>query len=284
MSEPIIYLDGEYTNAANAKISIFERGLLFGDAVYEVIPVYNGKACFVERHLARLQSSLHKARIIMPEIDWLPIFNRLIADNSKGDMQLYIQITRGNQHLRKHDIPAQLKPTIFAFTLNNPYPLNDQIKRGLHASLLEDYRWQRCDIKTTSLLANVLLHDDAIKDGNDTSILMRNGILTEGSASNVFIVDNEGIKTPVQNNFCLPGITRQLVIELIEEMDLPFQETNIPAQDIFKAKEVWITSTAKEIYPVTRVNNTQIGDGQGGAYWSQVHQEYKLLINDYYDR
>ncbi|ASQ45885.1 D-amino acid aminotransferase [Legionella clemsonensis] len=274
----IVYLNGEYVKAGQAKISVFDRGFLFGDAVYEVIPVYNSRPFFAERHLERLEASLTHARIVKPELDWLSIFHHLIQQNGGGDLQIYVQITRGDQGVRKHDIPANLKPTVVMFTLHTPYT-SDEIKRkGLHVHLTEDTRWLRCDIKTTSLLANILLNDNAVSRGASTAILSRDGLLTEGSASNVFLVNKDIIYTPPLNHLCLPGITRQITIELIQSLLWTLREENIPAEALFEAQEVWITSTTKEIYPVTCIDNVLIGNGVAGPYWEQINAKYQQLI------
>jgi len=275
----IVYVNDEYVSASDAKISIFDRGLLFGDSVYEVIPVYNGQVFLADRHIARLNSSLTKARIAIPDREWLPLFAELIRQNGSGDMQIYVQVTRGNQGLRKHDIPAVIKPTIFAFTLHMPYPVTENAQRGLHAKIVEDTRWLRCDIKTTAMLANVLLNDDAVSAGFDTALLTRQGYVSEGSASNVFIVsENDEIITPPLNNLCLPGITRQIILELLATLNLPAREALIPVQDLFSAQEIWITSTTKEIYPVTRINSHQVGDGVAGEIWYKLHKHYQQLV------
>lgn len=276
-----VYLNGQITPSHEAKISIFDRGFLFADSVYEVIPVYDGRPFFVEKHLRRLESSLDKSRIPDPQIDWLPVLDELIRLNANGDMQLYIQITRGNQGVRKHDIPDKLEPTVVAFTLHSSFPTSAAAE-GLHAIILEDYRWERCDIKSTALLANVLLNDEAIRQGANTTILTRKGFVTEGSVSNVFLVDkNNIIRTPPLNHYCLPGITREIALDLIKELNWKFIEEPIPVQDIFTASELWITSTTKEIYPVTQVNNLPIGDGQAGIYWQKINIRYKELVRNY---
>lgn len=280
----IVYLNGNYCNASDAKISIFDRGFLFADSVYEVIPVYNGHPFYFSKHLERLTYSLKNARIIPPNLDWQSLLNTLIAKNGGGDMQVYLQITRGNEGIRKHDIPSQIEPTVIAFTIHTPYPTLEEKKRGLHAKLIEDIRWLQCDIKTTALLGNILLNDDAVSSGADTAILARDGFLTEGGAANLFLVDVNGvIRTPPLNHLCLSGITRQIAIELINQLSWPLREEKIPASAIFKAQEVWITSTTKEIFPITRINDTSIGNGYGGAYWSQINTRYQQLIKAQYD-
>lgn len=280
----IIYLNGKYCKASEATISIFDRGLLFGDAIYEVIPVYRGRVFFLDRHLQRLERSLKDARIAFPQVDWLTVFKELVKQNGGGDMQIYLQISRGVQIIRKHDIPAQIDPSIFAFTLHTPYPSYADKQRGLRAKIVEDIRWQHCDIKSTSMLGNVLVNDDAVSAGFNTAILTRNGWLTEGATSNVFIVDQQGvIKTPPLNALCLAGITRQIALELIKTLQLPCVEHNIPIQEVFAARELWITSTTKEIYPITQIDGHQIGKGVAGPCWQQVEQQFQQWIQSNHD-
>lgn len=283
--EPWVYLNGKYLPASQANVSIFDRGLLFGDAVYEVLPIYQGVPYFVDRHLARFASSLEKIRLTAPKLDWKHIINELCRLNGGGDMQVYMQITRGNQGVRKHDIPKDLEATVFAFTLHTPYTSDDDKRRGLKAHIAEDYRWQRCDIKACTLLANVLLNDDALAHGAETTLLSRAGYLTEGSASNVFLVDTEGlIKTPPLSELCLPGITRAVVIELIKDLQLPFRETIIPIEEVFLAKELMITSTTKELYPITQVDQKVVGQGLAGPYWEQLNAAFHQRIAAHHDR
>lgn len=274
-----VFVDGQFVDAADAKISIFDRGFLFGDAVYEVLPVYRGKPMFVDRHINRLNSNLIKLKIGIPEIDWNKLIDRLITENHGDDLQIYIHVTRGNQGMRKHDIPSSITPSVIAFTLHHPYPLEHEKEAGITAKVIEDIRWMRCDIKSTSLLGNVLLNDEAVSSGFDTSILIRNNFLTEGSAANVFIVSPENIiKTPPLTQYCLPGITRELTIELILDLNLPFSEIEVEKNELYNAKEVWITSTTKEIMPVTRIDDTLINKGKAGDLWRILDKSYRQLI------
>lgn len=280
----IVYLNGSYTEASEAKISVFDRGILFADSVYEVIPVYKGRLFRLERHLRRLSASLASARITEPNLDWQALFNELIKLNGGGDLQIYLQITRGDQGFRKHDIPANLAPTIIAFTLHVPYPTVIEKQQGLRARLLDDIRWLRCDIKSTAMLANVLLNDEALANNANTALLARDGFLTEGAASNIFLVDANGeISTPPLTNLCLPGITREITIELINKLGWTLHEKNIPSEAAFTAQEIWITSTTKEIYPVTSLNEQKVGTGVGGDYWRQVNEQYQQLVETIYD-
>lgn len=275
----IAFINGSFCDSAKASISIFDRGFLFGDGVYEVLPVYHKKPFFVDQHIERLQANLEKIKINTPPYSWQEIIDGLITRNDGEDFQIYIQVTRGNQGARKHDIPKHLEPTVIAFTLHTPYPTFADKEKGLSAKLLDDIRWLRCDIKSTSLLGNILLNDEAVSSGYQTSILSRDHFVTEGSTSNVFIVDSDQvIKTPALTHLCLPGISRQITIELINKMGCNFIEGPIHEDELFTAKEVWITSTTKEIYPVTQINDTIIGNGRGGMFWNMIEPQYQQLI------
>lgn len=274
-----VFVNGNFVAIADASISIFDRGLLFGDSIYEVIPVYANKVYFYEQHLARLQANLDAVKIPMPKYNWQGIFQQLIESNTEGDLQIYVQITRGNQGVRKIDIPKQLEPTVIVFALHADYPTAAEKQKGVSAKLLEDNRWMHCDIKTNSLIANVLLNDAALSSGFDTSILHRNGIITEGSASNIFIVSDGHIKTPKLSKFCLPGITRKLVLELIPKLNLQLSEIDIDIKELFTAQEVWLTSTTKEIYPITKIDDHTVGNGKAGIYWLRMHEAYQEMKN-----
>lgn len=276
----IAFVNGQYCDVADAKISIFDRGFLFGDAIYEVLPVYNGQPFFVDQHVARLNSNLGKIKIKIPMIDWHELINRLILENGGGDLQIYIHVTRGNQGARKHDIPAVSEPSIIAFTLHTAFPTLAEKENGLSVKTVEDIRWMRCDIKTTSLLGNILLNDEAVSSGYQTAILIRNNIVVEGSTTNVFIVTKDGlIKTPPLNHECLPGITRQITIELIKQLKWAFVETEISLTDLFDAREVWVTSTTKEIFPVALINDKQINTSGSDMIWPIINQLYRKLVS-----
>lgn len=273
------FINGTFSALADAKISIFDRGFLFGDAVYEVLPVYKGQPFFVEKHLKRLYANLEKVKIARPQWDLATLIPELVERNGGGDLQVYLHITRGNQGLRKHDIPENLSSSLMAFTIHNKYPSLEEKQLGLKARIVDDLRWSRCDIKTTSLLANILLNDEALSDGYQTAILARNNIITEGSAANVFMVDYDGvIKSPPLNNFCLPGITREVVVELIEELKLPYLEMEFSVDELLNAREVWITSTTKEIFPIIQIDSQLINDGKMGEYCFTINNYYKKLV------
>jgi D-alanine transaminase len=274
-----VFVNGEFCLAENARVSIFDRGFLFADSIYEVLPVYQGVPLFLSEHLRRLSRSLTAVAIPEPSMQWEELFSNLIEKNGGGNLQIYLQITRGNAGTRNHEFNTSLQPSVIAFTMHNTYPTHAQKKKGLSATLLEDIRWGRCDIKSTALIANILLNNQALTQGSNTAILTKDGNLTEGSASNVFIVDDQGIvKTPPKSHLCLPGITRDITLRLLADCDIPYVETNISNEELLNAKEVWITSTTKEIFPITLINSTTIGDGIGGPLWEKVEPAYKELI------
>jgi D-alanine transaminase len=216
----------------------------------------------------------------MPSYNWNELIRQLIDENNSGDLQVYIHVTRGNQGVRKHDIPSSLSPSVIAFTIHNHFPSDIEKEQGISAKLVEDIRWMRCDIKSTSLVANILLNDEAVSSGYQTSILVRDGIITEGSTSNIFLVTPDGlIKTPPLTNFCLPGITRQIAVELIQQLNWKFSEEEIKSSDLLYAKEVWITSTTKEIMPVTKINDSLINEGKTGEYWRTINKSYSQLLS-----
>lgn len=189
-------------------------------------------------------------------------------------------MSRGNQGLRKHDIPKDIEPSIIAFTLHNSFPTLAEKEKGLSAQTLNDFRWQRCDIKSTSLLANILLNDEAVSSGYQTSILVRDGIVTEGSTANIFIVTEQGeIRCPPLNHFCLPGITRQITIDLIKQLNWNIHENEFTLKELFAAQEVWLTSTTKEIFPIIRINEHFINHGTPGEYWRTINKLYQQLIS-----
>lgn len=274
-----VYINNQYLPAEKATISIFDRGFLFGDAVYEVIPVYNRQVRFADEHLQRLAYSLKQARINPPDCDFMAIFERLLAKETRPDCQLYIQVTRGNQGQRKHDIPPQLDAGVVVFTLHTPFPTLEQKVSGLHAITVPDFRWHRCDIKSTSLLANILINDQAVSAGAHTAIMLREGRLTEGGTSNIFIVDDEGcVKTSPLDDSCLPGVTRAVTILLLKQLGVPVQECLIQETAFRAAREIWITSTTKEIFPVSQLDGQIVGNGQPSALWHQLNTLYQQLV------
>lgn len=284
LERKIVYLNGEFLPSEQAQVSVFDRGFLFGDGVYEVIPVYNKRIFRCQQHLARLQKSLAAIRleINIPEQTWTDIFTQLVEKNLKnnGENQaIYLQITRGYAPERNHLFPQQLRPTIFAQSIPFKILPFATLNSGMSAITLSDPRWQHCFIKTIALLPNVLLYQQAKDAGVDEAILIRDGEVTEASTSNVFIVENGTLKTPPLSPHLLGGITRDFILELAKIHHLAYQETAISETQLRNADEVWVTSSTKEIYPIVKLDNKPIGTGSPGVMWHKMIKAYRDYTN-----
>lgn len=282
MSEAIVYLNGEYLPLSEAKVPVLDRGFIFGDGVYEVIPAYNGQLFRLDEHLQRLQNSLTAVRIHNPysDAEWKRVLNKLLEKNPAEDSSIYLQITRGVAE-RDHAFPANVTPTVFAMA--KPLVTTDAkaFNQGAAAITLDDIRWQYCNVKAITLLANILLRQSAIDEGAAEAILVRDGEVTEGAASNVFIVTDGVIKTPPKGARLLPGITRDLIVELARVQQLPIEEVNFSKTELMAADEIWITSSTKEIMPVVKLDDKTIGNGQPGPVTRklfEIFQDYKRLL------
>lgn len=272
----IVYLNGEYKPLAEASVSVLDRGFTFGDGVYEVIPVFNRKVFRFDEHIKRLQNSLTAIYMDNPYSveTWLSIFEKLISSIEQTEQSIYLQITRGITD-RDHDISLAESPTIFAMT--RPIVKKD-LSAGISAITHEDIRWQYCDIKAITLLPSVLLRHLAKQQGAKEAILIRDGVITEGAASNIFICKDNKILTPPKNNHVLPGITRDLLIEILEHHKFDYFETVINRETLDNADEIWVTSSTWEIVPVITLDNKPVGSGSTGPVWEEVstlYQEYK---------
>ncbi|MFV1982166.1 MAG: D-amino acid aminotransferase [Thiohalomonadales bacterium] len=279
MTNQIVYLDGNFIPLDQAKVSVLDRGFIFGDAIYEVIPVFCGKLVRFEEHLTRLNNSLNSVKIKNPHSSetWLSILQELISNNkSNTNLSIYLQITRGVAP-RNHNFPDNITPTVFIMA--NPLTSLEQsiLDNGVSVVTMDDIRWQYCQIKTTALIANILLRQQAAENNAVEALLIKDGFVTEGAASNVFITKNNIIYTPPKTNNVLPGVTRDLVVELATELKLDIREEPIPELLLDSADEIWLTSSTKDILPVTKINNRSIGNGKPGPLWNKLH----LAFNDY---
>lgn len=271
----IVFLNGEFLPAAEAKVSVLDRGFLFGDGVYEVIPVYGGRPFRLEAHLLRLDQSLTEIRLANPLTHrrWEDVLTDLITRNGAGDQSLYLQVTRGVA-AREHAFPRHALPTVFA--MSQPLlPPEPAAQAGVKAITVEDIRWARCHVKAITLLPNVLLHQQALDSGAAEAILVREGEISEGAASNVFMVTRGHVVTPPKSHLLLPGITRDVVVELCTEAGIPCSESKITVDALRRADEVWLTSSNKEIVPVTHVDGLPVGNGRPGPLWAQVSDLYR---------
>ena len=275
MQDKKVYLNGEYLPLSEAKVSVLDRGFLFGDGVYEVIPAYSGKLFCLQAHLNRLSNSLNAIRLSVPfdTQQWLSILQPLL---SEGNSQyIYLQITRGVADKRDHAFPEQCEPTIFVMCSAIVPVTHDH---GVKAITLDDMRWQLCNIKATTLLANLLLRQQAVDNGCAEAILIKEGYATEGAASNVFAVIDDVLMTPPNSNEILPGITRDVIIDLAKANGLNVREEVIPLEALQTASEIWLTSSTREILPVSTLDNKPVGNGQIGPVWQamqKLFQEYK---------
>lgn len=270
--EPLVYLNGEYLPLSQAKVSVLDRGFLFGDGVYEVVPVYGGKPFRLPEHMERLGRSLAGIRMAQPldETQWETIFQRLI--HGEEDQSIYLQITRGVGPKRDHAFPkADVPPTVFAMcTPIAPIPAT-----GAKAITVPDIRWQWCHIKAITLLANVLQRQQAVDEGCAEAILLRDGFAIEGSASNLFAVVDGVLLTPPKGNEILPGITRDLVVELALANAIPLQERKITLEELDRAEEVWVTSSTREVLPIIELDGKPVGTGEPGPVWSKMDALYQ---------
>jgi D-alanine transaminase len=279
-----VFLNGEFLPADRAFISPLDRGFIFGDGVYEVIPAYGRKPFRLAEHLLRLKHSLDGVRMKAPYGDerLAAIIRELVARHDEDDQSIYLQITRGVAP-RDHAFPRDCTPTMFAMT--NPLkPMPAEIRsRGVSAITLEDIRWEHCDLKVTSLLPNVLLRQQALDAGAAEAILVRRGEVTEGAASNLFVVLDDIVVTPPKGPRLLPGITRDLIIEIAQAHAIAWREDVVKREDLLSAQEIWLTSSTREILPVTRLDGQAVGDGRPGPAWTRMidlYQDYKRTCRD----
>ena len=274
---PLAYVNGEYLPRDQACVPLTDRGLLFGDSVYEVIPAYGGRAFRVTHHLDRLDRSLAAIRLHNPleRPAWQAIFDRLAAQFPGQDQSIYLQVTRGDYPLRHHVIPAQVSPNVFVFSALMPQRDPAVAARGIAVITLDDIRWHRCDIKATTLLANVLARAQASDEGADEAILVRDGQVMEGTASNLFIVSNGLLITPPDSPELLSGITRDLVLELARDAGIPYAQAAIGMAELESAEEIWVTSSTREVMAVVTLNGRPVGDGRPGELWGRMDALYQ---------
>jgi D-alanine transaminase len=277
------FLNGQFLRAEEARICALDRGFLFGDGVYEVIPAYGGRLFRLDAHLQRLARNLSQVRILAPHDvqQWAEILGGLMARAPGGDLVVYLQVTRGVAPHRDHAFPEQVSPTVFAMVSPLAPPQREWLEQGVGAVVLEDIRWRRCDIKGVSLLGSVLLRQQAVEQGAMEAVLIRDGLATEGAATNVFMVQDRVMITPPKGPELLPGITRDMVLGLAAHHGLPHREAPITREQLFGAHEVWITSSTKEVLAVTRLDGAAVGSGRPGAQWRRIHglfQDYKATL------
>lgn len=278
----IVHLNGEFVPLKDARISVLDRGFIFGDGVYEVIPVYARQPFRLREHLARLQYSLDGIRLNNPHSDeaWTRIILGLIDRCPHDDQSLYLQVTRGVAK-RDHTFPKDTQPTVFLMTSALSTPSAELVDKGAAAVTAVDNRWLRCDIKSTALLGNVLMRQLAADvDANET-ILLREGMLTEGSASNVFIVRNGVVVTPPKSNLTLPGTTYDVILELARGAGMAVEVRAVSEAELRGADEIWVSSATREVLAIARLDGKPVGTGAPGAVFRKMHalfQSYKATL------
>ena len=271
----IAYLNGSWQPLQEARVSVLDRGFMFGDGVYEVIPVYQGKSFAEDEHLARLATSLKELHIMMPrsEAEWRELFREAIERGDEDEAILYVQVTRGVAGSRSH-VYEDSEPTVLI-------TLSPRVKPSLDHRLSvvtkEDFRWSRGHIKSISLAANSLAKNEAISEGYDDAIFIRNGKVTEASSSNVFVVKDGVVVTPIADNFLLHGITRAQVVALAKQHNIPFEERDISQEELLAADEVWVTATSIEVWPVQKVNDQWISNGEVGPIYKKIYNLFQEL-------
>ena len=278
-----IYLNGSYMPIEEARISVLDRGFIFGDGVYEVIPVYSRHAFRMAEHLKRLQHSLDGIKLKNPhsEREWADILNEIIKRNTPEDQYLYLHITRGVAK-RDHAFPnPPVPPTVFV--LSNPLttPSAEQLQNGINCITVVDNRWLRCDIKSIALLPNVLLRQAAVEAGCAEAILIRDdAFLTEGAASNIFVVKNGKLLAPPKDNLMLPGITYDVILELAAANGIPYEVRRVPKTEVFGADELLLSSSTKEVLAITTLDGKPVGNGKPGTMFAKLHPLYQAFKRD----
>ncbi|GAC1406233.1 MAG: D-amino acid aminotransferase [Burkholderiaceae bacterium] len=276
MSEPLVYLNGALTPITEAKVSVLDRGFIFGDGIYEVIPIYKRRMFRAKQHMARLFRSLAAISIPNPytEAQWMTLIEQVSAGHWADDQMVYLQVTRGVAK-RAHAFPVDITPTVFVMANPIVLPLPAVRATGVACVSMEDLRWLHCEIKSISLLGNVLAAQHAVEHEATESIQFRDGFLTEASSSNVWIVKDSVLMGPPINNLILEGIRYSLIQELCAACDFEFEARCISRQEVFAADEVLLTSATKEVLPVTRLDAQLIGNGMPGPIYQKLYEAYQ---------
>ena len=273
---PLCYLNGEYLPLAQARVSPLDRAFLFGDAVYEVVPVYDSRPFRLREHLDRLNRSLAGIRMPAPlaHADWAQLCQELVSRNSARDAYLYLQVTRGAEMGRNHAWPDNLKPTLFGYaTALEPLPPG-MLERGVSAVTAADTRWARRDIKSTALLANILLKKLSADAGAFETILLENGELTEGSSTTVHVVKDGIVHTPPNGHHILPGTTRDVVAELAARLKLRTNSGRVSEAALRAADEIWLAFATRGVLPVTTLDGAPVGDGKPGPLFKSMRAAF----------
>ena len=272
----MVYLNGQFVALADAKISVLDRGFIYGDGVYEVVPVYERRAFRMPHHLARLQYSLDGIRLANPHANaqWEALIADLIGRQPYADQAVYLQITRGVAK-RDHAFPASVVPTVFMMSNPLVVPSREQVERGVAVVTAQDNRWLRCDLKTTSLLGNVLMRQLAVDHDAIETVMFRDGHLAEASASNVLIVRDGRVIAPPKDNLILPGITYDATLEVAKSVGVVLDVRAIPHAEAMAADEMWLSSSTKEVLAITTVDGKPFGGGKPGPVFRRVWEAFQ---------
>ncbi|WP_454764397.1 D-amino acid aminotransferase [Cupriavidus campinensis] len=277
MSEAVVYLNGELLPLSEARIPVLDRGFIFGDGIYEVIPLYHGKPFRGQQHLARLKRSLASIGIPDPytETEWLALIDRVVKANGLSDQMVYMQVTRGVAK-RAHAFPKEaVTPTVLIMTNPMALPAAEAVTQGVACVTMEDRRWLNCQIKSTSLLGNVLAAQEAAAHGVTEAIQFRDGQLTEASSSNVWIVRQGRVAAPPKDNLILEGIRYGLMEALCAALDISLEARRIGRDEVFAADEVMLSSASKELLPVVTIDGRTIGSGKPGPVFQRLYAAYQ---------
>ena len=278
------YLNGEFTTLPNAKISVMDRGFIFGDGVYEVVPVYAGQLFRFEQHMARLDRSLRELRIANPHThaQWAAIARQLVADHARStgvdasgiDQLIYLQITRGVA-MRDHVMPTDIAPTVFVMTNVMKPPSEQQRRDGVTCVSADDFRWQKAHIKSTSLLGAVFARQISFDVGAIETVMFRDGYLSEAAACNVWVVKNGQLLGTPKDNLVLEGIRYGLIEEICQTRGIPFELRRISRAEVEAADELLLSSATKEVLPVTQLDGHPVGNGKPGPVYAALYAGYQ---------
>ena len=276
------YVDGAYLPLAEARVSPMDRGFLFGDGAYEVIPVYSRRAFRLDEHVARLANTLAAMRLANPHSadEWKAIILEIVARNPWDDQSVYLQVTRGADTRRNHAFPGpEVKPTVFLMSEPLITPSAEQLATGIAAVSAADIRWLRCDLKTVSMLANCLLRQHAIDHGCMETVLFRDSFLTEGAASSIFVCKDGVLLVPPKSHLMLPGVTYDVVLELARSHGMKHEVREVLEAEVRSADELWMTSSTKEVLPIMSLDGRPVGDGKPGPMGRQMYDWYQDFKN-----
>jgi D-alanine transaminase len=282
MTSPIAYFNGQFLPLDKISISPLDRGFIFGDGVYEVIPVYEGVPLRGREHFERFQRSMNEIQLVNPHTvdEWMGLVHKLL-EHHPGNQSVYIHVTRGVPPKRDHVIPKGLKPTVFMMSNPLPTPSKEAVDNGVACVTARDFRWEKCHIKAVSLLPAVLARQISADVGATETIMFREGFLTEASSSNVFIVKNGVVAGAPQNNMILLGITYELLEKLSSEGSLKLEIRPITEAEVRAADEIWLSSSTKEVLAVTTLDGKPVGSGKPGPVFRRMHalfQEHKASL------